>query len=375
MGTSIDLSFSSVPEYERTKHVHRLHPYLGKFIPQLVEVFLREYFSPGDWILDPFCGSGTTLVEANVLRMPTVGVELSEFSCLITRAKTTKYDIPLLEKEVKDILHKTCEFSLLREKEKSIFANCYVPYQTDREYLTTWFAPRALQELLFYKDHIKDYTYQDVLKVILSRSARSARLVPHYDLAHPKEPVREAYYCYKHKKTCMPTTEAVKFISRYSRDALKRIKQFDKIRSDTYIEVICGDARYIDLDKHRFHGIFTSPPYFGMIDYHEQHRYAFELLDLPQYSTEEIGSAARGRSKMAHEQYEQDLIMAFQNLDRFLYPKAQIFLVVDGDNETFLDLADVCGYSVVNIMQRPVTRRTQKELSAFSEKIYHFTKG
>ena len=56
----LNLSFAGVREYERTKHVHRLHPYLGKFIPQLVEVFLRRYFKRGDSILDPFMGSGTT---------------------------------------------------------------------------------------------------------------------------------------------------------------------------------------------------------------------------------------------------------------------------------------------------------------------------
>lgn len=56
-----DLTFIGVREFERTKHVHRLHPYLGKFIPQLVEVFLRKYFKGGDTILDPFSGSGTTL--------------------------------------------------------------------------------------------------------------------------------------------------------------------------------------------------------------------------------------------------------------------------------------------------------------------------
>ncbi len=49
-----DLMFISVREFERTKHVHRLHPYLGKFIPQLVEVFLRKYFKKGDTVLVPF---------------------------------------------------------------------------------------------------------------------------------------------------------------------------------------------------------------------------------------------------------------------------------------------------------------------------------
>ena len=42
----VDLSFSDIPEWQRTKHVHRLHPYLGKFIPQLVNVFLKKYFNP-----------------------------------------------------------------------------------------------------------------------------------------------------------------------------------------------------------------------------------------------------------------------------------------------------------------------------------------
>ena len=62
------LSFDYLKESERTKHVHRLHPYKGKFIPQLVEYFLDShtddfkkevYFNKGDIILDPFCGSGT----------------------------------------------------------------------------------------------------------------------------------------------------------------------------------------------------------------------------------------------------------------------------------------------------------------------------
>lgn len=54
-----------LPEAERTKHVHRLHPYLGKFIPQLVEIFLRK-FQP-ETVCDPFCGCGTTLVEAKTM--------------------------------------------------------------------------------------------------------------------------------------------------------------------------------------------------------------------------------------------------------------------------------------------------------------------
>ena len=86
----VDLSFANVPEYERTKHVHRLHPYLGKFIPQLVEVFLKHYFKRGDSILAPFLESRTTLIEANVLGMPSAGIEISHFNCLIANVKIIK---------------------------------------------------------------------------------------------------------------------------------------------------------------------------------------------------------------------------------------------------------------------------------------------
>ncbi|MCD6086153.1 site-specific DNA-methyltransferase, partial [bacterium] len=169
----IDLSFANVREYERTKHVHRLHPYLGKFIPQLVEVFLKHYFKKGDWILDPFLGSGTTLIEANVLGMHSVGIEISEFNCLIAKVKTQKYDIPLLEKEIKDILFKTKEYSNWLSKgqaQLTFLQDSFKKYKTDSKYLNTWLSDRALQEVLFYREQMKNYKYQDVLKIILSRA-------------------------------------------------------------------------------------------------------------------------------------------------------------------------------------------------------------
>src|SRR5437016_497114 len=96
-----------LPEKERTKHVHRLHPYLGKFIPQLVEIFLRKYFRPGQTVLDPFSGSGTALVQANELGINAVGYDISAFNVLLCKAKTAKYDLDRMRLEVHDVLERT----------------------------------------------------------------------------------------------------------------------------------------------------------------------------------------------------------------------------------------------------------------------------
>src|SRR5207244_3636847 len=95
----LELSWSEdeLPQVERTKHVHRLHPYLGKFIPQLVEVFLGRYFTPGSCIYDPFAGSGTTLVEANVFGADAIGCDISAFNCLLSKVKTARYSLAEVE--------------------------------------------------------------------------------------------------------------------------------------------------------------------------------------------------------------------------------------------------------------------------------------
>src|SRR3989338_3809907 len=95
LGTDLNwgLSFSHLRESDTTKHVHRLHPYKGKFIPQLVEYFLdshlndykkKIFFRQGDVILDPFMGSGTTLIQSSELGLHSIGIDISDFNCLIS---------------------------------------------------------------------------------------------------------------------------------------------------------------------------------------------------------------------------------------------------------------------------------------------------
>ena len=382
----VDLSFSGVREYERTKHVHRLHPYLGKFIPQLVEVFLKHYFKKGNSILDPFMGSGTTLIESNILGMHSAGVEISHFNCLIADIKTKKYNIPLAEDEIKSILARTQEYSnsLLKgiKKNNSIeLENPFKKYKTDSKYLNTWLSDKALQEILFHNEQIKNYKNQDILKIILSRATRSSRLITHYDLARPTKPVREPYYCVKHRRTCQPVNEAMKFIDRYSWDTIRRLKEFDKLRTSATIKIIQGDSREIDFKEvagykgGKFDGIFTSPPYIGLIDYHDQHRYAYELFGLDDNGFKEIGRVSKGRGREAKEEYKKDITAVFQNMNKFLKPKAKIFVVVNDRDNLYPDIAKICDYTIQAVYQRPVLMRTERDNTKFSESVYYFIKN
>jgi len=350
---------NDLPEKERTKHVHRLHPYMGKFIPQLVEIFLRKYRPK--LVYDPFCGSGTTLVEANALGIDSLGADISAFNVLLSRVKTFKYDINLLTKELRDILQK-----LTQHREKIIADKDNKLFKTDNQYLNEWFAEQARKELLYYLSLIPNYRCQGLLKIILSRAARSARLVTHYDLDFPKKPQTEPYHCYKHRRTCQPVQEAYKFLDRYTIDALYRVTEFSQIRTDAIVKVIHDDSRTVSLPK-GIDMIFTSPPYLGLIDYHDQHRYAYELLGLKNNETREIGAAKNGQSDEAKREYIKGINDVILNTREYMANNALAIIVVH-DKFGLYKPTEV-GFKEVGRVERHVNRRTGRRNGAFYESI------
>lgn len=372
----VDLSFAHVQERYRTKHVHRLHPYLGKFIPQLAEWFVRRYFTAGQTIVDPFVGSGTTLIEGNALGINAAGVDISQWNCLIAQVKTGRYDLALLRRETLEALDRTRAFSQslnLAPSSPSGPAHHTAPFVTDSQYLNNWYSARALQEMLFYRSIVPEYHYQEVLMIILSRAARSARLIAHYDLARPQKTVRGEYYCIKHRRICRSTEEAFKFIERYSLDTLARVREFARLRTDATIEIYCADARTISF-KREFDGVLTSPPYVGMIDYHETHRYAYELFpDIQRLDEWEIGKPSKGRGKHAQEQYRCDIAAVLQNIP--LKKQAPIFVVANDTFNLYPEIAGRAGLEIVKIYERPVLKRTERDNVLYTENVFHMVKG
>jgi hypothetical protein len=348
----LDLSWSEreLPERERTKHVHRLHPYLGKFIPQLVEVLLGRYFEQGGRVLDPFAGSGTTLVQSLESGLDATGADVAAFNCLLMRVKTAKYNPFVLERELRDACSRLGEATQDRPG----------------KYVRAWYAPQAASELLAFRNLCADYEHRDVLRVVLARAARSARRTTHFDLDFPRLPQREEYWCHKHKRTCRPVERASHFLQRYALDTLARIKEFARLRvRGREAEVLHGDARELHFGR-SFDGVLTSPPYPGLIDYHEQHRYAYELLGLEDLGELELG---RGTSKQALQAYSEGIAGALANARRFLHKGAPVVIVINDRRDLYPEILSRAGLELEERYRRHVNRRTGRRAGEFYEDV------
>lgn len=444
------LAFTEYREKERTKHVHRLHPYKGKFIPQLVEYFLDQHtdglkqetwFRPGDVVLDPFCGSGTTLVQAGELGIHAVGIEISEFNTLIANTKVSRPDllelyatalrlVDLLDSstsmeaylefdmEVKESLsefnrkhfpspnYRNCvSQGQIDEKDysqrlvgefKKTWQECLGKYriqirQDERnDFLSYWYAAPVRKEFDLLSNKIRairNVTVRDALTLALTRTLRSCRATTHADLATLKSPVFEPYYCRKHSKVCRPLLTATKWWRRYALDSFDRISEYQELRQPSYQVCITGDARTtrIDseiravdvrfgelIDRQGVRGIFSSPPYVGLIDYHEQHAYAYELLGLSRRDENEIGKLSNGQGRSAREDYVESIANVLCNCKRYLADNYDVFLVANDKWDLYPLIADKSGMQIVKRYERPVLYRTEKNRnSAYFETIFH----
>ena len=350
-------SESELPERERTKHVHRLHPYLGKFIPQLVEALLGRYVPRGGRVLDPFAGSGTTLVQSLESGYDAVGVDIAAFNCLLMSVKTRRYDLFALESELRDVVRRVGAFDVSGLEPSG--------------YVAEWYAPQAASELLAFRELIGEYEHADVLRVILARAARSARRTTHFDLDFPRESQLEPYWCHKHKRICRPVERAEHFLRRYTLDTLARIKEFSRARARARrreAEVFHGDAREL-VYRNRFDGVVTSPPYPGLIDYHEQHRYAYELLGLDDLRADELGAAERGTSGGALASYVEGVSAVLARAKAAARARAPVVIVVHDRRDLYPQILERAGLQLEERLRRHVNRRTGRRAGEFFEDI------
>ena len=162
----------------------------------------------------------------------------------------------------------------------------------------------------------------------------------HTDLATLKEPISKTYYCGKHGKICKPLFSLLSWWNRYTKDTTKRLAEFTQLRTNTYQKCLQGDARNINIfselsakdtefaklaRRQKIKGIFSSPPYVGLINYHEQHAYAYDLFGFKRNDSLEIGPLFNGQGEEARKTYMESIAQVLNNTKPYLQDDYDIF--------------------------------------------------
>jgi len=289
-------SFSDKTIKDTSYITHGYYTYPAKFIPQLAKRLIRENSVAGDIIIDPFMGSGTTLVEAIVNDRVGIGTDINEIANLLAKVKTTPIENLILVDEfykmqgdLENRLNGGFE-KAMRESLIKIPDNARIDY---------WFLPKQKEKLsiIFARileidnSHIKDFFLVSFAQILKSCSIWLQKSV---------KPTRDM-----NKKIYNPIEL---FISQ-SKKMIKKHYEFDKILNpnikkniEHYRKVQCSDSRNLPCEDEKASLIVTSPPYVTSYEYADLHQlpslwFGF-MKDLPEFRQKFIGSAYKNRENV-----------------------------------------------------------------------------
>ena len=272
-----------IQQYNRTQSVnqyltHWFYPYKGKFHPQMIRALLGIIgLGPGDLVLDPFIGSGTTAVEAQLLGINCIGIDASPLCCLISRVKTGAWEA----------------------LEQIEAAADYVAPCADSTAQARLF--RAPDERELPEGPVKDFF--DLAEMI----ARS-------DASRRRNNALEAFV--RNRDRMLKSVH----------DHLEVKEKLGLRFGEVHIHQ--ADARELPLQDQSVDGIVTSPPYSIALNYVKNDAHALEAMG---YNLEELSErfiGVRGTGKERFELYEQDMRQAAGEMCRVLKPGAQCVVVI-----------------------------------------------
>jgi len=147
---------------------HCFHPYPAMMIPQVARRILDNYGNKAKTLFDPYCGTGTSLVEANIKGLNAIGTDINPLARLIATAKTTKTDIQVLDLFLHDFMTYFFSVNFQVEKVKSVI----IP---DIKNIDFWFSKSVQQKLGVlrgYIENINDASIKNFFKVAFSETVR-----------------------------------------------------------------------------------------------------------------------------------------------------------------------------------------------------------
>ncbi len=280
---------------------HDFHAFPAKFPPQLPDKFIHGLTKPGDIVLDPMSGSGTTVLEAFLNERYGIAFDIDPLALLIIRVKVSQYDPYDLSEFGRQIIYNA---RLSVDKKDYELRDSLIERwdKKTKEFIDYWFAPETQVELLALLTEIEKIDDEKIKSFfLLAFSAiiitKSGGVSLAFDLAHTRP--------HKAKVAISQTGELlfgeqlidnpaprIKFLTKTLRSAIddfeKRVRQ--NIKSilavdakgliDPLVEV--SNAESIPIEENSIDLIVTSPPYASnAIDYMRAHKFSLVWLDYP----------------------------------------------------------------------------------------------
>jgi len=314
--------YALLRKYNRTRSInqyltHWFYPYKGKFHPQMARALLNiMQLNPGNTVLDPFIGSGTTAVEAQLLGLRCIGVDISPLCILVSRVKT----------ESTRILDQVLE------------------YQHQYEVIARTAAKSKAQPPPSCLEESDDERVRNFFKV--------AELIAHSDQTRRSHP----------------------FIASFVGNLIRMSTSVQDMR-DVYrqlnltpgsVDIQHGDARCLPLDDSSVDAILTSPPYAVTLDYIKNDVHAFQALGYNPIVIRDNFIGVRGNKKNQIDLYMEDIRQAYREMYRVLRPGCWCVIIIG--NRRFgpelldlpavtIDLCSNAGFEFVRAVEKPIGGR------------------
>lgn len=263
---TLDLTFPG----QRSDHAtHSLHSFPAKFPAQLPALFIEQLTRPGERVLDPMVGSGTTTVEALLAGREAIGIDLDPLAAMIAYAKSNPVSPARCAQLGRDVLRFVEGPSL--NAEATEIARCYSPEAL--RFFDYWFEPETIAELHALSRAISQVGDPEVrifLQVVLSSSiiTKTGALTRARDLGHSRP--------HRDHQTRVRRSAIRTFEERLS-EGIRKIVSIQNVPNRATIAV--GDARALPLPANSVHLVVTSPPYASnAIDYMRVHKFSLMWL-------------------------------------------------------------------------------------------------
>ena len=258
--------------------VHGLHEYKGKFNPQVVRSLFNIYnVKSGDIILDPFCGSGTTLVEAAHDNIAAKGTDINPLATFIANTK-----IEALGVSANDIIESKERFFIGYEK---IFNNLVIESNDRTYYLKKWFPEDTLRviEALRLSANELNESIRNIYLVIISNLLRDYSFQEPTDLR-----IRRRFSPFPEISIIQQLETAINFFVSNLKEFQTSLKPF-KSNNKAYNTDIKHSIENLEFaNENIFDFAITSPPYATALPYIDTQRLSLVWLNL--ISSKEIKS-------------------------------------------------------------------------------------